>query len=327
MATVAVVGVGGIGGVVAWQLAAAGHEVTLCTRRPFDRLGVLPGDVETSVDARVISRPDELGPVDWVFLATKIHQTAGAAAWVRAGCGPNTQAVVVLQNGVGHGCGLGELPHRTPVVPTVVLIAAEARRPGLVAHLGGSTIVMPEGDAGRAVQALVASAPGLEVEVVDDFEVRSWHKLVMNATAGPITALTGRRLDVFDDPAVRALAQAVADEVVAVARAERVPLDDGTAREVVDTLARQGGAIGTSMLADHQAGRTTEVEGLTGDVARRARAVGVVAPLCEALSTLLRASDQPDASAERPAVGVEHVEEHVAGASASTADRAGEVQR
>src|SRR3954471_4489343 len=95
--TVAFVGVGAIGAFFAAHLIDAGSaDVTLCVRTPFTEL-VLESessDDEIRATPHVLTDPDQVdGPVDWVLLATKGHQTEGASGWLGALTGPDTKVV------------------------------------------------------------------------------------------------------------------------------------------------------------------------------------------------------------------------------------------
>src|SRR5690349_6715347 len=100
--SVAVVGLGSIGGIAAACLAdAARHDVTGCARKPLAGLTLeRPGGTVTP-PLRLIADPAEAKPVDWVLVATKTQDTAGAAPWLARLCTPHTR-VAVLQNGIDH---------------------------------------------------------------------------------------------------------------------------------------------------------------------------------------------------------------------------------
>jgi 2-dehydropantoate 2-reductase len=285
--TVAVVGCGAIGGYFAFALERAGQQVVLCTRHPFDRLRVeTAGEVRT-VDAPVITDPGDCPTADWVVLATKGHQTAGAAAWLAAICGQHTIGVLVLQNGVEHVERVTPFVGRTPVVPAVVLCGAEALAPGFVRHHGFSSLIVPDSDLGRAVARLFGEGPAA-VTLSPSFELERWRKLVQNITAGPLTAITGRRLEVMQEGEVAELADELALEAAAVARACGVAMADELATSVVDGFRRVGATMGTSMLYDRLAGRQLECEELTGAVVRLGERHGVPTPGNRAVLTLLR---------------------------------------
>lgn len=291
----AVVGAGSIGGYLAWQLRDAGHEVVLCVRTPFDHLEVTAGGATHVVDAPVVTEPQRLPAglergARWVLLATKAHHTPAAAPWLRALCGADTEGVVVLQNGVDHRERVAPYVGSTPVLPCVVNCAAEAVAPGRVVHHAYSSFDVPAGDLADRFAALLAGTDATVVPT-DDFVTASWRKLIANITVSPITALTGRRMDVMADPGVQALAVGLAAECVAVANAVGARLDDDLPRTFVDGVSRNAtSSFGSSMLYDREAGRPTEHDALTGAVVRHGHRLGIPVPLNEAMLALLSAA-------------------------------------
>ncbi|MFO0687611.1 MAG: 2-dehydropantoate 2-reductase [Myxococcota bacterium] len=289
---IAIIGAGSIGGYVAWQLERAGQAVVLGVHRPFAQLVVEDESGAHVVAARVLTEPSALAPVDWVVLATKAHQTQTAAGWLAAACGPRTRAVVVLQNGVEHAERLAPFVGETPVLPAVVSIGAEVLAPGRIRHHAYSSLEVPDGALGREFAALFAGS-AITVSPVADFLSTVWRKLISNVTASPITALTGRRIEVMADPTVRELAVELARECIAVARAEGASIPLEAARDFVDGMAKNAAAwppFGSSMLYDRIAGRETEHEALTGAVVRIGARHGIPTPLNAAMLSLLRAA-------------------------------------
>src|SRR5260370_16346073 len=98
MARIAIGGVGAIGGVTTALLQQAGHELLLCTRRPMSGLSVETPDGLVRVQASFVTSPCEAFEVDWVLVATKAYDVAGAAKWLEKLC-LNGAPVAVLQNG------------------------------------------------------------------------------------------------------------------------------------------------------------------------------------------------------------------------------------
>jgi 2-dehydropantoate 2-reductase len=117
----------------------------------------------------------------------------------------------------------------------------------------------------------------------------AWRKLLINAVANPITALTLQRQAVLRRPDVQELCQGILDEAVAAARAEGIRLaHDETARTIA-TLENFSGELGTSMYFDRLAGRRLEAEALTGAIVAAGERHGITMPLNRLLLTLLRA--------------------------------------
>jgi 2-dehydropantoate 2-reductase len=119
-ATIAVVGLGSVGGIIAASLCvAARHDVVACVRKPIDRLMLERPNETVEVAIRAVTDPGDATPVDWVLLCTKAHQTASAGPWLSKLCGPHTR-VGVMQNGIGHAERLAPYVGDATVVPVIV---------------------------------------------------------------------------------------------------------------------------------------------------------------------------------------------------------------
>lgn len=285
MSTVAVIGAGAIGGCVAAAAASCGHQVTLCVRTPIDQLVVEYETGPVTVDAEIATDPSTVSIVDWVLVATKSQDTASAAPWLSRLCGPST-VVVLLQNGLGQQDQLAPLKR---VLPAVVYIAAERVSPGRVVHRSDSRIAVPAGSDGATFAALLRRS-SVTVVQVEDFITECWRKVLGNVAANPITALTMRRMEVFQRPDIIELARALLTEAMTVARADGARLSDVDVDEMLDVYAQFNGDSGTSMLYDRVAGRELEHEAITGAVVSLAERYGIDVPLNRVILTLLRAA-------------------------------------
>src|SRR4051794_24148724 len=75
---VAMVGAGAIGGFFAAKLLEAGHEVTVCVHTPIESLVLEQAGERRAVPVQIVTDPKVQEPVEWVFVATKAQDTAGA---------------------------------------------------------------------------------------------------------------------------------------------------------------------------------------------------------------------------------------------------------
>jgi 2-dehydropantoate 2-reductase len=287
---VAVVGLGSVGGSAAGSLAAAGrHDILACTRQPLARFTLERAEGTVEPPLRVLTDPEQAKPVDWVLVCTKTHQTAAAAPWLARLCTPATR-VAVLQNGIDHVARVAPLAHGATVVPVLVYYNGERLAPDRVRmrHAGAYDAVVADDEPGRAFVDLFEGTP-LRIIRSGDFATLAWRKLLINAVANPITALTLQRQAVLRRPDVQDLCRGILDEAVDAARAEGVKLaEDETARTIA-TLHNFSGELGTSMYFDRLAGRRLEVEALTGAIVAAGDRHGMAMPLNRALLTLLRA--------------------------------------
>jgi 2-dehydropantoate 2-reductase len=182
------------------------------------------------------------------------------------------------------------LANGATVIPVIVYYNGERLAPDHVRLRQGanSDFVVANDEGGRAFAQLFAGTP-LRVELGDDFVTIAWRKLLINAIASPITALTLQRQAVLRRDEMKELELALLAEAIAVGRAEGAKLTDDEGPRSLATLFTFAGELGTSMYFDRMAGRKIEVEALTGAIVAAGARHGIATPLNKALLTLLRA--------------------------------------
>lgn len=297
--SIAVVGLGGIGGTAAGLLARTGlHDVTACARKPLERLTVEGPDGAFEVPLTTLTNPVAAKPVDWVLLCTKTHETASAAPWLERLCAPSTK-VAALQNGIDHVERIAPYVNGAGIVPALVYYNGERLAPDRVRYkpVSEHELVVPDDGGGRAFAALMDDTP-LHVLTSADFVTLKWRKLLVNAIANPITALTLQRFAVFERPDIQLLSLAILDEAGRVARADGAGLHDDESRRVLKMVQSFGANLTTSTYFDRLAGRPFEVEALTGAIVAAGERHGIATPLNGMLLTLLRAISEENARAQ-----------------------------
>jgi 2-dehydropantoate 2-reductase len=288
--TIAVIGLGSIGGIVAGCLRDADrHDVIACVRNPLDRLVLERPEGTVEAPLRALTDPAQAARVDWVLLCTKGHQTPSAAPWLTRLCDAASR-VAVLQNGIGHVARIAPLAAGATVVPAIVYFNGERLATDRVRlrHAGEHDLAVADDADGQAFAQLFDGTP-LRVILSADFATLAWRKLLINAVANPVTALTLQRQAVFRRGDVHTLCLAILDEAVAVARADGARLAGDESARTMSTLLTYPAEAGTSMYFDRLAGRALEVEALTGAIVAAGERLGIATPLNRALLTLLRA--------------------------------------
>ncbi|MBO0758204.1 MAG: 2-dehydropantoate 2-reductase [Bradyrhizobiaceae bacterium] len=297
-ASVAVIGLGSIGGVIAGCLRAANrHAIVACVRTPVQCLRLERPDGTINIPIASLTDPADAEPVDWVLLCTKAYQTSSSAAWLAKLCRSHTR-VAVLQNGIAHADRVAPFTGGATIVPTIVYYNGERIGADHVRlrRVSDYDLAAPESADGRAFAALLAGTT-LRVLLSAEFETLAWRKLLINAIANPITALTLQRQAVLRRDDVQALCRAILDEAVMVARADDARLAADEAAQVMATLLTYPAEAGTSMYFDRLAGRPIEAEALTGAIVAAGERHGIATPLNRMLLTLLRAvSDAAEAA-------------------------------
>ncbi|CAN5262065.1 2-dehydropantoate 2-reductase [soil metagenome] len=288
--SIAVVGPGAVGGVVAAWLSKSPlvGELTLCARSSLDRLVVqTPDGGEIQADPRVVTDPAQItAPVDWVLIATKAYDIAGAAGWLGPLVGPDTH-VAVLQNGVDHVERFTPYLAAERILPVMVDIPCERSAPGRINHRRTGDVVVPAGAAGDAFVALFDPSP-IATRTTDDFKSVAWAKLALNCS-GALNVLTGRPGGVVRADGLADLTRAMVWECVRVGRAEGAVLDDGIPDWVVERALSNPADSTNSILADRLAGRPMEWDARNGVIVRLGRKHGIETPINALCTTLMAA--------------------------------------
>jgi 2-dehydropantoate 2-reductase len=288
VARISLIGPGAIGCAIAAALIEAGHAVTLCSRKGFERLSVRKeGEGARVYPVRVVTAPAEVPPADWVVLCVKAYQVASAADWLAVTA--KGARVAVLQNGVEQRENVEPfVPAGTAIVPVVVDLPVGRTAPGEAVWKRIATVTVPPDADSEAFAALFAGS-FVSAEATGEFLTRAWMKLCNNAPSGAVLALTGQPMRVFHQEGVADVARAILKECIAVGRAEGAVLDDGLVERQLAAFLSANGEEGNSIYADRIAGREMEWDARNGVVVRKAARHGIAVPVSAALVPLLAA--------------------------------------
>lgn len=287
---VALVGPGAIGTTVAAALHEAGRTPTICGRSAHAHLELRFDGGRIVVPGPVRTNPAEINRAfDLVFVAVKSTQIEAAAQWLDVLCDEKT-VVCALQNGVEQKKLFAPYLRGNPVLPSVVWFPAQREPDASVWLRSKPRLTLPDTPETHVVLAALRDTR-CSVEVAADFTSVAWRKLLQNAAAG-LMVLTGRRAGMFSRANVAGLTLAYLRECLEVARAEGALLDDAVPQEIVDGFRKAPADLGTSILADRQAGRPLEWDSRNGVVQRCGRSHGIPTPISDLIVPLLAAASE-----------------------------------
>lgn len=318
---VCVFGVGAIGGVLTAHLAAArGGDLSVVARGAQLKAIRERGLVLRTHDGEIKARPSvatddpaTLPPQDLVLVTLKANALPGAAEAIARLIGPDGSALF-LNNGIPwwwpyglKGSG-GSLPlidpdgalwkHVRPerALGGVIYGPSDVIEPGIVLHGGGSRWVIGEPDGSKSARLEAAvhvfKSAGLKAEPASDIRREVWLKLVRNAPANSLAALTRLGLpEITADPELRPTAGRIVRETLAVAAALGWDIHSEVDPDQIASRSTKGGPR-LSMLQDVLQGRPIEVEVHLGQTQAFAREKGVPVPTIDTLLPLLRGLDR-----------------------------------
>jgi 2-dehydropantoate 2-reductase len=291
--SVAVVGPGGVGGLVGAVLTRAGHPVVYVAR-PETAAALTAGGLEVTsgqygdfhVPAAAV--PRLAAPVDVCVVAVKATALDAALDGVPAevlGAG----LVLPLLNGVDHIAALRERFPAARVLAGAIRVESTRVAPGRIAHTSPFCLVELAGDdtPRPRLDTLAGQlrAAGIDTTVRESEDAVLWDKLAFLASLALLTTAHGATAGEVREK-YRGDLEAVAGEVVAVARAAGATTDAGA---VIGLFDRVPPATKSSMQRDVEAGRPAEVDAIGGAVLRAAARHGVDVPATARLVEDLRA--------------------------------------
>src|SRR5215211_3995053 len=284
----AVLGAGGVGGLVGGALAKAGHPVTLLVRPGRrdhypERLSVESEPFGTfEAPVRVADRFDGQFDVVWITVkATALKAALRAVAPEKLGDG----IVVPLLNGIDHVEQLRDRYGAERVLPGTMQVEAEQIGPGRVRHLStfADVQVAPRPPTQARADALCEElrGAGLGCEVREDEVTMLWNKLCFLAPFALVTTALGGPLRVVrSDPRWRTRLEECVKEACAVGVAEGAKV---APKPILATVRGLPDGFRSSMKKDVAAGRQPELGAIAGPVLRVGSEHGIDVPATRAL--------------------------------------------
>jgi 2-dehydropantoate 2-reductase len=281
--TVAVLGLGGIGGMLVARTGALG----IGTEATVEAIGAggltLVHDGKTIVaHPEVVTRLDR--PVSLLVVAVKAFSLD--AALERVDPGSLEGAVVLpLLNGLEHVELLRERVDAVVAAGSIGAVEAFSPEPGFVVQRSSAAAITAASDElGREALGRVLAPldlPGIELVVTDGERAVLWEKAARLAVLAAAAIASGKPVgELRDDPAWRRRLEAALVEACAVAAADGVELDAARQWSIVEGL--PAGLV-PSAARDASVGRPTELDAITGSVVRAARRLDTWTPMLDGL--------------------------------------------
>jgi 2-dehydropantoate 2-reductase len=279
----AILGVGGIGGLMAASLAHTGAQVTLVLRR--ESLAEYPeqlrlespfGNFSVPVD-----RTTEVPPCDVLWLATKATQLESALAELTHP--ESVKAIVPLLNGIDHIARLRAKYGAEKIVPATIAVESERVTPAHIIHRSpfARLNVLSTGRPPLADPLDQLQRFGFECRFIDDEPTLMWSKLVFLAAFALTTSASDKTTgEILADAHWRDLGLSVIREASAVAVAEGAKID---ANAVIAGVMKMPGNMRSSMQKDVEQGKPPELDAIAGPILRGGEKHGIDTPATKQL--------------------------------------------
>ena len=287
---IAIMGSGGIGGYYGARLQAGGQDVTFIARgehlKALQQNGIaLEGDRPIHLPkVKATDDPSTIGPVDVVIFSVKLRDTETAGKAIKPIVKDGT-AVISLQNGVQKDDMLAPIVGRKSLLGGASYIGVAIARPGVIRKTGTmERLAFGEWDNARSgrAEAFLAACKAA------DIRLELWQKFVFLVAMSSITSVMRTTIGpVRANPHARQFFLDVMKEVVAVGRAQGVPLAEDFAEQRLAGIDAVSPDMRASMSLDLEMGRPLELPWLAGAVVDLGAKSGVPTPCCRAVRDIL----------------------------------------
>jgi 2-dehydropantoate 2-reductase len=301
MKRVCIIGCGAIGSLYAAHLARVAEVWALVRRKEqaeaLNRDGLsVSGTHNFSATLRATHDPRELPDFDFGIVATKATQVKESIA--AAGHRFNRGALISAQNGLGSEEILAEYTRGQVIRGTTFMSGTRHSDTHVQYELNTATWLgpfeprnTPFGVVREAADLLIQS--GLKAEALQDARPAQWSKLIFNASVNGVSALTGLPHSPhfaaeaeFSD--LGHLLRALIEEGKKVAVAAGIVLhEDPWEMNKIGAMTNHP----PSMLSDVRQQSRTEVDFLSGAIAREAERAHIEAPLHTAVYRLIKGKE------------------------------------
>ncbi|HXJ90684.1 MAG TPA: 2-dehydropantoate 2-reductase [Candidatus Binatia bacterium] len=263
----AILGVGGVGGLMGASLARLGDSVTLVLRR--ESLATYPEQLKLESPfgnfSVPVTRSAEVPPVDVLWLTVKATQLDALAALTHP---ESVQAIVPLLNGIDHLDWLRSKYGFDRVIPATIAVESERVAPGHIIHRSPFARLNVL-SAGRTLLASTLDQfqkLGFECRFIDDEPTLMWSKAVFLAPIALATTAFDQPIGgVMSNPDWKAEWESSVREACAVATAEGAKVDPTA---VFTGMSKMPYGMRSSMQKDVEQGNPPELDAIAGPIIR-----------------------------------------------------------
>jgi 2-dehydropantoate 2-reductase len=293
----AILGAGGVGGLIGASLARNGASVTMVVRP--ESLAQYPEQLHLESPFGNFSVPvllaAEVPPADVLWLTVKATQLDSALSALTKP--ESVKAIVPLLNGIDHLAVLRAKYGAERVIAATIAVESERVAPGHIVHRSpfANLSVSSKGRSLLGETLDQFQKMGFQCKFIDHEPTLMWGKLVFLAPFALTTTASDMNVGQFlGDPEWRDLGLTCMREACTVAVAEGAKLDADSVIAAATGM-KVAGNMRSSMQKDVEQGKPPELDAIAGPILRGARRHGIEIPATRKLvaAVELRAGFSP----------------------------------
>jgi 2-dehydropantoate 2-reductase len=205
--------------------------------------------------------------------------------------------MLTLQNGRGNAPRIAAIVRQERVLVGLTYHSATLLGAGRAQHAGKGMTYLGELDGSSSSRlrrvAETFSGAGLDVTITDDVLKQIWSKLALNVCTLPTSSLlrffAGQ---LVEHDGTLSLMRELLREVVAVADAQGITLDETERWEAITGLLKRATGAKASMLQDVERSRRTEIDVINGAIVAAGQRLGIPTPYNNMMLWLIKSLEE-----------------------------------
>jgi 2-dehydropantoate 2-reductase len=282
---VAIVGIGGVGGYIAYRLLEANlADVTLIAKEEtvdaITKSGLTLKDIDnesTIHDVYITTNPSDT--YDVVIISTKSYDFASACEVIKDSCTKDT-LIIPISNGVGHNESINRLLNRDDTAQGCIYIVSHLEKRGVIKRkadtfymIFGSEIITEK----MQEFADILNKSNLKTKLTEDIEYQCWKKYLFISSMASATSYYKQPMGYIVQNHLDIL-KSLLMEIKDVANALNIAISEDDIDKCIKQAQNVPYESKTSMQLDFENTKETELESLSGYIVQKAKYLDIDVP-------------------------------------------------
>jgi len=252
----------------------------------------------TEVDKIVSEDPNY--HFDFLFFSTKTPDLEKSLIQYKKLIDPSTW-IIILQNGIGNDDIVGQFCDNAKIIRIVTSHGAFIKTPGRVYHAGsgftkiGFSYIKSNKLRNQSIYNVLEllrnllNSSGLNTEIVDDINIYSWEKVLVNIGINAIGAITRlRNGQLLENGKLKILMKELVLEALIVAKKKKIKLPKKDYVRIMYQVAEKTSNNLNSMLQDVLKKKITEIDFINGKIVQLAEEINYNVPFNKIITLLIK---------------------------------------
>lgn len=288
---IVVYGTGGVGGYFGIRLTQSGQNVTFIARgkhlETIQKNGLQLKSIKGDFTLKNVNVTDDVSTIsnpDLILIATKTWQLEEVANKIHPILNDNT-VVISLLNGANNAEKLASILGKKHVLGGLCKIVSKIEEYGVINHMAIEPyIAFGELDNSQSTRVReikdIFDKAEIFNQVPDNIQVAIWSKFLFITTISALGGLTRATLgEMRTQPEVRNLMLQTAEEIVTIANAKGIPLNEESIQKVFHFIDKLPYETTASLQRDIMEGRPSELDSQVGTIHKMGQELNISTPI------------------------------------------------